>query len=454
MNDNMFVHIKVGNFLSEVLVLFSALVIIYIYIMIASDVSLSKSRNRLSDISIYGLTILGILLIVIAIIMPFMIRTYFKTRIDNYETIADLGTIGDFIGGTTVAFLTAASVVLLLATIIMQRKEIKISQQSIQELVKQTEATVKQAEEARKETQITNDTMKKQQFETTFFNMVNLHHNILSEIRIKDSTGRDAIKKLWEDLSDIYNKEVYTTYIDQLKKMIIIGEKDILADLIEQWFIDFNLSLYKAKYEENFLPIYDEIGEPDMNPLHEFYKSLEYGTDKVWNKQKKDLLSYFKNNIYGDLVEYKKILERIDFKQAVGRISNVYVDNFNRDFYIFPLKQLKILAYEEVYKDNENVIGHYYRNLYRIVRLIQDEKFDTDHEKNKIEKRKYRGILRAQLSSFELLMIFYNVVYSKKGEKFKEILRNTNFFDDHLITEDFIWKNDNEELANLDLPKI
>ncbi|PEO44438.1 hypothetical protein CN563_19820 [Bacillus sp. AFS026049] len=45
---------------------------------------------------------------------------------------------------------------MLLATIIMQRKEIKISQQGIVELIKQTEASVKQAEEARKETQITN----------------------------------------------------------------------------------------------------------------------------------------------------------------------------------------------------------------------------------------------------------------------------------------------------------
>ena len=50
----------------------------------------------------------------------------------------------------------------------MQRKEIKISQQNIEELVKQTAASVSQAEEARKETQITNETMKRQQFETTF----------------------------------------------------------------------------------------------------------------------------------------------------------------------------------------------------------------------------------------------------------------------------------------------
>lgn len=153
--------------------------------MIISDVysPIKDDENRLSDIGIKGLTIFGILLIIIAIVMPFRVRNYFMSRIEKYETIADLGPIGDFIGGTTVAFLTAASVVLLLATIIMQRKEIKISQQSIEELVKQTEASVKQAEEARKETQITNDTMKKQQFETTFFNMLNLLQEIVNNMR-------------------------------------------------------------------------------------------------------------------------------------------------------------------------------------------------------------------------------------------------------------------------------
>ncbi|PGW74546.1 putative phage abortive infection protein [Bacillus thuringiensis] len=34
----------------------------------------------------------------------------------------------------------------------------------------------------------------------------------------------------------------------------------------------------------------------------------------------------------------------------------------------------------------------------------------------KRKKRKYRGILRAQLSSFELLVLFYNISYPEKGK--------------------------------------
>ncbi|CJI02197.1 Uncharacterised protein [Streptococcus pneumoniae] len=88
--------------------------------------------------------------------------------------------------------------------------------------------------------------------------------------------------------------------------------------------------------------------------------------------------------------------------------------------------------------------------MYRIVKLIQNNTFDSEsQERDNEEKRQYRGILRAQLSSFELLMLFYNVSYSEKGKKFKELVAGINFFDDHLIEEDFIWKNDGTELANL-----
>lgn len=46
-------------------------------------------------------------------------------------------------------------------------------------------------------------------------------------------------------------------------------------------------------------------------------------------------------------------------------------------------------------------------------------------------------------------MLFYNVVYSEKGEKFKSIIKGTNFFDDHLIESKFLWANDKVELDAL-----
>ena len=59
----------------------------------------------------YLLSIFGLGLLIVAGFMPFKVKEYYETKIDNYQTIADLGAVGDFIGGTTVAFLTAASTV-------------------------------------------------------------------------------------------------------------------------------------------------------------------------------------------------------------------------------------------------------------------------------------------------------------------------------------------------------
>lgn len=102
-----------------------------------------------------------------------------------------------------------------------------------------------------------------------------------------------------------------------------------------------------------------------------------------------------------------------------------------------------------MYSQNEDVIGHYFRNLYRIIKFIQDGKFSDDIEENELEQRKYRGILRAQLSSIELLMLFYNITYSEKGKKFADLILNKNFFDDHLVKSKFLWTNDNQELRKI-----
>jgi hypothetical protein len=440
----------VGEFLGDVLIVSCVLLLFVLLIIIALSVFFGI---QLSEIGIKGFTSLGILLIIVAIIMPFGIRDYFKSRVKNYETIAELGPIGDFIGGTTVAFLTAASVFLLLATIIMQRKEIKISQESIKQLVKQTEASVEQAEESRKEAQITNETMKKQQFETTFFNMINLHHNILNEVKVEHLTGRAAIEKLYEDLANRYNSSVYDEYVEDLIERALAGDEKQLDDLARQVYMDYELSFYISEFEQYFSPNIDEDGEVDTTEYDSFFESIENGTNKDWNSREKQHLLDYEQHIKGNKEEYKNILNRVNFKYFNANLSNEYIDIFNEEFINNPKTELKIRAYEEVYKEFENEIGHYYRNLYRLVKLIQSEKFHSDEKLDELEKRKYRGILRAQLSSFELLMIFYNVVYSKKGEKFKDILRSTNFFDDHLIIDDFIWANDIQVLSNLDKPQ-
>ena len=57
-------------------------------------------------------------------------------------------------------------------------------------------------------------------------------------------------------------------------------------------------------------------------------------------------------------------------------------------------------AYETLIRREKSSIGHYFRNLYHIFKFI-----DESDAKN---KRWYASIVRAQLSSHELCLLFYN----------------------------------------------
>ncbi|HFJ9456985.1 TPA: putative phage abortive infection protein [Bacillus cereus] len=381
----------------------------------------------------------------------------------DYTGIANLGPIGDFVGGTTVTFLTAASVFLLIGTNIMQRKELQMSRQSVDEMVKQTKASVEQmkasvqqAEEAKKETQITNETMKRQQFETTFFNMINLHHNILKELRYNNGkVGRDAIWEFYEELKGIYMNRIYREH-----QLSILKEGDIekLNELTIQFLIAQRLSEYEKKIIEvhcNPLWVHGYYKEFDTEKFSELQAVINSGKDEIWNTTEGNVIEDFEKNIKNNREKCINVLDNYDLEwygeqEREIQIKHEYITKFENEYYVETLTALKCRAYEKLYKEHENIIGHYYRNLYRIVKLIQNTTFDSEsQERDNEEKRQYRGILRAQLSSFELLMLFYNISYSEKGKKFKELVAGINFFDDHLIEEDFIWKNDVTELANL-----
>ena len=73
-------------------------------------------------------------------------------------------------------------------------------------------------------------------------------------------------------------------------------------------------------------------------------------------------------------------------------------------------------AYQIVFNDYGNLLGHYYRNLYRIFKKIDETKlsdFDHDH---------YAKLVRAQLSEYEILLMFYNCLWVGDDDKFKKLI--------------------------------
>ncbi len=80
--------------------------------------------------------------------------------------------------------------------------------------------------------------------------------------------------------------------------------------------------------------------------------------------------------------------------------------------------------------------GHYFRNLYRIVKIVDETEFYTYEElggklnensneyntKNFEARYRYISMLRAQLSDYELLWLFYNCLSDNGIEKFKDLV--------------------------------
>jgi hypothetical protein len=71
-------------------------------------------------------------------------------------------------------------------------------------------------------------------------------------------------------------------------------------------------------------------------------------------------------------------------------------------------------AYAEFYASHQAQVGHYFRNLYHIVRFVDESAPESN--------ARYAKLVRAQLSSAEVLLLFYNGVSSLGYAKFKPLI--------------------------------
>ena len=70
-------------------------------------------------------------------------------------------------------------------------------------------------------------------------------------------------------------------------------------------------------------------------------------------------------------------------------------------------------AYLDFYQEKQTAVGHYFRNLYNIVRFVKDSRVEDKHF--------YIRLVRSQLSVFELSLLFYNCL-SSPGRGFKPLV--------------------------------
>lgn len=161
-------------------------------------------------------------------------------------------------------------------------------------------------------------------------------------------------------------------------------------------------------------------------------------------KQNKTLrLQKFENTFFQLLRNHNDIVNGIDIRSRrsgqVGTIISQGRDCF-KEFYIsFKNRnrsvsiEMNIKIYLNFYEDRQSDLGHYFRNLYHVLKFI-----DNSEEINDTEKFKYSGMLRALLSSYELSLLFYNALSKFGVENFKPLIERYSFLkniDDNLLVD-------------------
>jgi hypothetical protein len=244
-----------------------------------------------------------------AILNPFLIKFGY-----GITDPAILGTTGDWLAGSSTPLLTFASFILLVETFRLQRKEIELTRQALEDQKEELELT-RQAHLSQ------NETLEKQRIESAIFQGISLHNEIVLSMEVSQ------------------------------EKRFLSGT-DIVPFIVT------------IKGRNVFKKLYSEL----------------------------------KNYLYYDYERHRNH-NVITLEQRYQQIHE---------------------GYYEWYIENEHYVGHYYRNLYHLFKMIHNSVLDQ------LEKEKYVDIVRAQLSSEELLLLFYNAISFRENNSFIPLIRQYN----------------------------
>ncbi|HEY5592217.1 MAG TPA: putative phage abortive infection protein [Paludibacter sp.] len=250
------------------------------------------------------------LIIFSVIVIVFWVLTWLYLKDDNQR-----GTFGDMFGSVNALF-SGLAMAGIIFTILLQKKELSLQRHELRD--------------TRREFEIQNETLKKQRFENTFFQLLSLHNDIIDKLYYKA-------------------KNISIQY----------------QDVIEMFKLD------------------DEI---------------KYG--KVDDEASKRLV--FKVALWH---LNKGIEER--FTSLYGREYKSFNDVKDLEL----LEDIILGAYTVFFKEFESVLANYFRNLYHCFKFVYlTEMIRLD------EKKFYYSIIRAQLSSEELELVFYNAFIPGLGK--------------------------------------
>lgn len=212
-----------------------------------------------------------------------------------------------------------------------------------------------------------------QQFESQFYEMIRLHKENINSIKYNSKSGHLAIEQLYNELR-IIDKNIVSKF--GMEKSIIVS--------------------YEIFYNGVSLPSKFIREREPLNYRFDFQE-----LDEIRSKKQKQI-DYYQHYLF------------YLFKQQF--FADFRIDNSN----------------SEIIQNKNSILGHYYRHLYQTVGMVAHNSY-LDYN----QKRTYLKQLRAQLSEFEQVLLFYNWLSGQKGGYYGAYWEERNIKDENgkLIVE-------------------
>jgi hypothetical protein len=169
-----------------------------------------------------------------------------------------------------------------------------------------------------------------------------------------------------------------------------------------------NTTLRLQRFENTFFSM--------LSLHHDIVKGIDY-IQKEYIEDFVDQSLMAKNETEKVMYQGRDVFEVTYAKLAVGVKNDITIEGINS-------------RYMFLYRFHVNDFDNYFRNLYRIIKLIDTSEFTINP--NSVEefemKYKYTSIVRSQLSTYELLWLFYNCISENGNEKFKPLIEKYTLF--------------------------
>jgi hypothetical protein len=303
------------------------------------------SRITKLDWKVKGLLLLAITLIFVSFLAPFV---FTRAAINSDFNLSQTGQIGDTIGGLMNPFIALSGVAVTgLAFYIQYKANLLQRELFLQEQAENKKQLQEQIDNQNKQIRL-------QQFESQFYEMLKLHRENISEMKIN---GYD-----FEETEGPMKKFEKTT---EDRKVFV---------------------LMKTEFE-SILSLYRKDNKLDKTGFQKCYSLFFSGLDAYEKAHPTETV-------------FVEMLKKARRRHENPNKESITTNKERKEF----LPYVKLYFNYKPFSGHSQRLGHYFRHLYLTVKSIANSEVVKDYN----ERMKYLRILRAQLSNHEQILLFYN----------------------------------------------